>query len=705
MLFSKISHEADINNVKYSFETGVFARRADASVFARAGDTSVLATVTVSDKVSPLDYFPLMIEYVEKFYAGGKISSSRFVKRERYPSDEAVLKRRAIDRSIRPLFPEGYKNDVQVVVTVLSYDEVNDPLLLGINAASVALSISKVPFEGPVTGIRVGKMEGKLLVNPKSSDLEKSDLDLVFSGYDQNVTMIEVGGNQIPEAELLTAFDMAVEGFTPYLQFQKDFVSKVVAERKVEAIEKMTYTSVSVNEELLGVLKSEYTAQFMEALYSTHDKLYSERMASIKKELVEKYKEKFTEADIDMAMYKYARKLTRAGVLNERKRLSGRAMDEIREIDVQTGLIPRVHGSALFSRGITQALSIATLGSTKLAQTLDSFEGEEIKHYMHHYNGPTYSLGETGRFSYNPGGREVGHGALAEKALRYVIPSQEEFPYTIRVVSEVLSQSGSSSMASTCGSTLALLDAGVPIKALIAGIAIGLVTSEEGDKHELVTDMADKEDFFGDMDFKVAGSRTGVTAIQMDNKLKGVKLTILKEALVQANLKRLELLDKMESVIKTPKAIGEFAPKVSSTKINVEKIGELIGPGGKNIKKITELSGAEIDIQEDGMVYVSAVDKVSIEKAMEMIELTVGEAEIGKVYKGIVDSVKEYGAFVEVGGWSGLVHVSEMSDTFVKDPSTLVKVGDEVDVLVKAVDDQGKVSLSMKGVKTKKESV
>jgi polyribonucleotide nucleotidyltransferase len=705
MLFSKISHEADINNVKYSFETGVFARRADASVFARAGDTSVLATVTVSDKVSPLDYFPLMIEYVEKFYAGGKISSSRFVKRERYPSDEAVLKRRAIDRSIRPLFPEGYKNDVQVVVTVLSYDEVNDPLLLGINAASVALSISKVPFEGPVTGIRVGKMDGKLLVNPKSSDLEKSDLDLVFSGYDQNVTMIEVGGNQIPEAELLSAFDMAVEGFTPYLNFQKEFVSKVVAERKLEKIEKMEYTEVHVNEELLGVLKSEYEAKFIEALYSSHDKLYSERMANIKKELVEKFTEKFTEADIDMAMYKYARKLTRAGVLNERKRLSGRAMDEIREIDVQTGLIPRVHGSALFTRGITQALSIATLGSTKLAQTLDSFEGEEIKHYMHHYNGPTYSLGETGRFSYNPGGREVGHGALAEKALRYVIPSQEEFPYTIRVVSEVLSQSGSSSMASTCGSTLALLDAGVPIKAMIAGIAIGLVTSEEGDKHELVTDMADKEDFFGDMDFKVAGSRTGVTAIQMDNKLKGVKLSILKEALVQANLKRLELLDKMESVIKTPKAIGEFAPKVSSTKINVEKIGELIGPGGKNIKKITELSGAEIDIQEDGMVYVSAVDKASIDKAMEMIELTVGEAEVGKIYKGVVDSVKEYGAFVEVGGWSGLVHVSEMSDTFVKDPSTIVKVGDEVDVLVKAIDDQGKVSLSMKGVKAKKETL
>ncbi|MEI6886633.1 MAG: polyribonucleotide nucleotidyltransferase [bacterium] len=696
MLFNNnVKHEADIDGVHYSLETGIMARRADSAVVARAGDTVVLATVTVSDKPSTLDYFPLTVEFVEKYYAGGRISSSRFVKRERFPTDEAVLKRRAIDRSVRPLFPEGYKNEVQLIVTVLSYDDKNDALLLGINAASAALSTSKVPFDGPVAGVRVGKIEGTLMVNPTVSSMETSELDLVFSGYSDLVTMIEVGGNQVPNEEMDKAFDMAASEFDKYVSFQKGFIEKVKKE-------KMTYEPIVANEEVMKELIANYNDKFVDAMYGTHDKLYDEKMALVKAELVEKFKDKISETDIANCMYKFAKKIMRKGILSEEKRLSGRAMDEIREIDIQVGVLPRVHGSALFTRGVTQALSVATLGSSRLAQTLDSFEGEEIKHYMHHYNGPSYSLGEPGRYSYNPGGREIGHGALAEKALKYVVPSQEEFPYTIRVVSEVLSQSGSSSMASTCGSTLALMEAGVPIKAPVAGIAIGLVTGDTQDEYKLVVDMADKEDFFGDMDFKVAGSVNGVTAIQMDNKLKGVKVSILKEALKVAGVKRLELLSKMSAVIDKPRAeLSEFAPKVQSLKIKQDKIGELIGPGGKNIKAIIAESGADVDIKDDGTVFVTAVSKDSLEKALGMIDNIVAEPEVGKVYDGIIDSIKEYGAFVDLGAFSGLVHVSEISDTFVKDITKIIKEGDRVRVLVVGIDEQGRVKLSIKQAKKK----
>lgn len=698
----KISKSCECADRTITFETGVFAPRANSSILASMGETVVLVTVTVSKEETDKDYFPLSVEYVEKFYAGGIISGSRFVKRERFPSDSAILKARMIDRSLRPLMPDDFRREVQVIVTVLSYDENNDPIIIAINAASAAIGISGVPFEGPVAGLRVGLIDDKFVLNPKNGELNQSQMDFVISGMGDKIVMIDAGAKEVSEDKVADSFDFAQENFVQLIKFQEEFIKEVgKGEVPYEIREK--------DPELVEGIEKKYDKKIQDLIYELKGNIPGEKrsvaMAEIIEEFVKENEGEYSKSDVEKSLSKIVKSRVREGILESEKRPSGRKLDEIREISALVELLPRTHGSGFFARGITQALSIVTLGSTRLEQILESFEGEETKRYMHHYNGPSYSLGEAGRYNYYPGRREIGHGALAEKALLPVIPSEEEFPYTIRVVSEVLSQQGSSSMAATCGSTLALMDAGVPIKRAIAGIAIGLVTSDDAKKHVLLTDMQDLEDFYGDMDFKVTGSSEGITAIQMDNKLTGVQIDVLKEALKRAKSARDIVLEKMLSVIKEPREkLSSYAPKITTIKINTEKIADLIGPGGKVIRGIIEDTGAEIDIKDDGLVHISAVSEESRKKAVDMINNITEEAEVGKIYKGEVASLAPYGAFVDVSpSISGLVHISEISDKYVSDPAQFLKKGQEVKVKVIGIDDEGRINMSIKRVTEGKE--
>ncbi|MDD3647460.1 MAG: polyribonucleotide nucleotidyltransferase [Candidatus Dojkabacteria bacterium] len=700
----KIVKTLDFDGRKLSFEVGELAPRANSAILASMGETVVLATVTVSKEDTDRDYFPLSVEYIEKFYAGGIISGSRFVKRERFPSEEAVLNARMIDRSFRPLFPDNFRKEVQVVVTVLSYDEKNDPAILGINAASAALCISGVPFDGPVAGVRVGLIDGEFVLNPGADELDTSDLNLVISGYDDRIIMIDSDSREVPDSKIEEALDFGSKYFETSMKFQKELIDELGPGVMEVAVPE-------INTELKNMINEKYEQKINSIIYDLRGNIPGEErsveFAKIVDEIMQDEEAGYSKAEVSELLEKIVKTRVRKGILEEQKRPSGRKLDEVREITGKVGLLPRTHGSALFSRGITQSLSIVTIGSTRLEQIVESFEGEETKRYMHHYNGQSFSLGEAGRYNYYPGRREVGHGALAEKALRSVIPSEEEFPYTIRVVSEILSQQGSSSMAATCGSTMALMDAGVPIKNPIAGIAIGLVTSEDLSRYVLVTDMQDFEDFYGDMDFKVTGSREGVTAIQMDNKLKGVPINILKEALAKAKAAREFVLEAMLGIINSPrKELSQYAPKITTIKISVDKIGDLIGPGGKVIKEITEKTGAEIDIRPDGQVHVATVSTEAKEEAMNMISAIVEEAEVGKIYKGKVARIESYGVFVDVSpAISGLVHVSEMADKFVSDPNSIVKIGQTVKVKVIGIDDQDRVNFSMKRVQDERSEV
>lgn len=695
----------NILGTEFNLESGKFAFRADGEVYAKAGDTSVLVTVTVDKKKGDSDFFPLTVEYVEKMYSTGKISTNKFVKREKFPSDSAILKARAIDRSIRPYFPKNFKNPVLVVVTLFSYDEINDPLVLAINAVSVALQNSSIPFSGPICAVRIGLSDGKLVVNPTIKNLASSDLDLLFSGKGDEVSMVEVGANQVPEELMKEAFDLACSSFAKFEEFQNEFL-KLNTEKK----EKISVPADLHADEILesiGITKEELSDKLSDALFTHDDEVYQNKISEIKTFVNNVIEEKdlsleITPAILEEIIYKYSRSIARVSILENSKRLSGREMDEIRELKIEVDSIPVVHGSALFSRGITQALSITTLGSLSDVEMSESYLGEEEKYYIHHYNGPSYSLGEAGRFSYMPGRREIGHGELAEKAIKPVLPDLASFPYTIRVVSEVLSQSGSSSMASTCGSSLSLMDAGVPIKAAVAGIAIGLVSEENfvygKNKYKLVMDMADKEDFFGDMDFKVAGTRHGITAIQMDNKMGGVHKDILKEALDLAFTGRNRVLDKMDEIIKVPRAeVKANAPKVRQIQINPQRIGELIGPGGKVIKSITEKTGAKIDISDSGLVTILSTNFDSLLQALTMVDSLVGELNIGQIYDAVVDGIKEYGVFVNIGGnHSGLVHISEMTLEKGKLPDSIYKIGDKLKVMMKGKDSSGRLQLSLK---------
>ena len=687
-----VTKSVEIGGKKLELEVGRFAAQANAAVLARYGDTVVLATVVVAQPQEGLDFLPLTVNYIERLYAGGRIKGSRWVKREGRPSDEATLIARLIDRSLRPLFPKEYRNEIQVIITVLSVDAENNPDIPAICASSAALTLASVPWDGPVGAVRVGSVskngDGVLIANPTHQDLEYSELDLVISTTGQAVIMLEGGAKEVPEEILLKAIDFGqkeaakIIGLISELQKEvgqkkEKFVSEQVDPRLVIQIEKET------KKEIESLLKPAVTKQ--EA---------AERLEAIKEAIVEKYEEerkKIVAGVID----KLVEKAIRDNILKNGKRPDGRKPDQVRPIKGEVGILPRTHGSAIFQRGNTQSLTVTTLGSPSLEQLIESMEGEETKRYIHHYYMPPFTVGEVGQVGW-PSRREVGHGALAEKALEPVIPSEEKFPYTIRVVSEIMSSDGSTSMASVCGSTLSLMDAGVPIKAPVAGIAMGIVIKDK--KAVILSDILGIEDFNGDMDFKVAGTKQGVTAIQMDVKTNQLTSALLKKALLQAQKGRLFILEKMLLALSASRnQISEFAPKIKVLHVPVEKIGEVIGPGGRMIRKIISETGASVEVEDDGSVNISALDKASVEKAVDWIEGLTREIKAGEVFEeGIVRRIQPFGAFVEVApGKDGLVHVSRMAASFVSDPNRIVKIGQKVKVRVTEIDDRGRINLSM----------
>lgn len=702
---NKIEETLEIAGKTLTFQTGILAVQATASVLARLGDTVVLATVVEGGR-SDLDYFPLSVDYVERLYAGGKIKGSRWVKREGRPSDEAILAGRLIDRSIRPLFPKSFKNEVQIIVTVLSVDGENDPDILALNAVSAAIAMSRIPWNGPIAGVRVGcvKESGNggaaCIINP-GAEQEFSEMDLVVSQSKDKTVMIEAGANQISEEILIDGVEKA------HVETQKIIAAIEKLVKKVGQTKLEVPDEARLNE-ITALVEKSYKEDVQKLIElrvgkegggdETHalvDKIYEDS----------KLKDPSSEFDkktIAQAVEKVMFRIIRAGVLKSGKRVDGRKMDEIRAISAEVGILPRTHGSALFQRGMTQALSVVTLGSPRMEQLIESAEGEESKRYIHHYSGLPYSFGQTGRVG-TPARREIGHGALAEKAIIPVIPAQAEFPYTIRVVSEVLSQNGSSSMASTCGSTLALMDAGVPIKKPVAGISIGMI-SDEG-KYELLTDIIGLEDFCGDMDFKVAGTDSGVTAIQLDVKIPGLTVVQIKETLDRAKKARVQILEKMLAVIpQSRQNISKYAPKIETVHIPVDKIGELIGPGGKMIKHIIATTGAQVDVEDDGTVTVSGVEDGAVQKAADWVKNMMREVTVGETFEGEVKRILPFGAFVEfLPGKEGMVHVSQMSTGFVKDPRDIVNIGDKVKIRVIEVDEQGRINLSMLTSGEKKE--
>jgi polyribonucleotide nucleotidyltransferase len=676
-----------------SLEFGRFAEQSSAAVLARYGDTMVLATVTASNRETTLDYFPLSVEYVERLYAGGRIKGSRWVKREGRPSDDAVLAGRVIDRSIRPLFPKSYKHDVQVIITVLSVDGENDPDVMGLIATSAAIAISPIPWNGPVSGVRMGYVhadgnEGTLIVNPRISEQSISDFDFVVASNKDKVIMLEGGFCETPESTVKGAIAMA-----------KDANKKIIGciEELVEAVGKTKVTAPTATEadELKTKIVKEYKKEMESAFAKKAEKEFGgDEVVALAKTIAEAYGKDYTQKAIEEALDALFKKQVRDNILTREKRFDGRKIDEIRSLSGEVGILPRTHGSAVFSRGQTQVLTVATLGTPSLEQLIESPTGEESKRYIHHYSMPPYSLGETGRVG-TPSRREIGHGALAERALLSVIPSEEEFPYTIRLVSEVMSSNGSTSMASTCGSTLALMDAGVPIKEPVAGISIGLMTDKK--KFILLTDIMGIEDFAGDMDFKVAGTKNGITAIQLDMKIDGLTDEIIEGTFERAKVARMKILEKMLSIIDAPrKNLSQYAPKVQVVKIPVEKIGEVIGPGGKMIRQIISSTGATVDVEDDGSVMISGVDQVAVQKAVDWVTGLTRDVTVNEEFEGEVKRILPFGAFVEIlPGKEGMVHVSQMSTTYVSNPNDIVKIGQKVHVRVMEIDDQHRINLSM----------
>lgn len=689
-----IKKSIEVSGRTLSLEVGRFAEQASAAVLAQYGDTMVLATVTASSKETSLDYFPLSVEYVERLYAGGRIKGSRWVKREGRPSDDAVLAGRVIDRSIRPLFPKSYKHDVQVVITVLSVDAENDPDILGLVAVSAAIAISPIPWNGPVSGVRMGYVktpgdgEGAFIVNPTITEQGNSEFDFVVASSREKVVMLEGGFCEMPETQVYESVLKAKEENAKIIDLINELV-KEVGKPKVEV------PAESKLSDLMDKIIKDYKKE-MEDIFLKHaaKENGSNEIETLAAEIVKAYENEWNQKEVLTALDKIFKKKIRTNILEHSKRVDGRKLDEVRQIEVEVGVLPRTHGSAMFKRGQTQALTVATLGTPSLEQLIESPTGEESKRYMHHYSMPPYSVGETGRMG-TPSRREIGHGALAERALLSVIPGEDVFPYTIRLVSEIMSSNGSTSMASTCGSTLALMDAGVPIKAPVAGISVGLITDK--DQYILLTDIVGVEDFAGDMDFKVAGTTAGITAIQLDIKVDGLTDEIVKETLERARIARLLILDKMLAVIpQSRQNLSKYAPKVHVVKIPVEKIGEVIGPGGKMIRQIIAATGAGVDVEDDGSVMISGTDAESVAKAVAWVEGLVKEVKVGEEYEGEVKRILPFGAFVEIlPGKEGMVHVSQMSTGFVNDPNEIVQLGQTVKVRVAEIDDQHRVNLSM----------
>jgi len=674
-------------------EIGQLAKQANGAVLVRYGDTVVLSTATASKDAKSVDFFPLTVNYEERLYAVGKIPGG-FIKREGRPSEKAVLASRLIDRPIRPLFAEGFRNEVQIVSMVMSVDQDCSPEMAAMFGSSLALTISDIPFEGPIAGVTVGRVDGEFVINPSIAQMEKSDIHLVVAGTKDAINMVEAGADEVSEEAMLEAIMFGHEEIKRLIAFQEEIAAQV-------GKEKMEVVLYELDSHLEAEIRQFAEEEIKKAVTVPEKLAREEAIDAVRESVLAKYQEQETDEEtlkqVNEIVYKLVKEEVRRLITEEKIRPDGRRVDEIRKLSSEVGLLPRTHGSGLFTRGQTQALSVCTLGALGDVQILDGLGIEETKRFMHHYNFPPFSVGETGAMR-APGRREIGHGALGERALEPVIPSEKEFPYTIRLVSEVLESNGSTSQASICASTLAMMDAGVPIKAPVAGIAMGLV--KNGEHYTILTDIQGMEDHLGDMDFKVAGTKKGVTALQMDIKIEGLSREILEEALQQAKKGRLEILEHMLQTISEPrKELSKYAPKILTMQINPEKIREVIGPSGKQINKIIEETGVKIDIEQDGTIFISSVNEEMNQKAKKIIEDIVREIEVGQIYLGKVKRIEKFGAFVELfNGKDGLVHISELAEERVGKVEDVVAIGDEILVKVTEIDKQGRVNLSRKAV-------
>ena len=702
--------ELDFRGRKLVVENGELAKQAHGSVLVRYGDTVILSTAVVSKNANILsDFFPLMVLYQEKLYSVGKIPGG-FIKREGRPTDAATLAARMIDRPMRPLFPEDFRNEVQVVNTVLSVDNDNSPELTAMFGSSLCTCISKIPFSGPIAGVKVGRVDGKFIINPTQEELEISDIDLTVAGTKNAINMVEAGSKEVSEEDMLEALMFGHEAVIELCEFQEKIIAEIGAE-------KMEYEKLEIEDNLKERIKELASTKLDSAMRIKGKAEKYEAIDSVKEEIVNKYIEENSSLDkeelnilltkVKLVLESIEYDIFRAITVNEKTRADGRAMTEIRPLSTDIDLLPRTHGSALFTRGETQALAVTTLGALNEYQVLDGISLEAEKHFMLHYNFPQFSVGETGRYG-SPGRREIGHGALGERCLKQVMPSEEEFPYTVRVVSEILESNGSSSQATICAGCMSLMAAGVPIKAPVAGIAMGLITSSDGNDYTILTDIQGMEDHLGDMDFKVGGTRKGICSLQMDIKIKGITKQILKEALEQAKQARMEILDVMEKQISKPRSeVSKYAPKTMIFMINPDKIKDVIGKGGEmitkiileasNVTSVNDVNAVKVDLEDDGKVIIYHTDKEIIEKTAQMIKDVVKEVEKDKVYTGKVVKVEEFGCFVELWpGCEGLVHVSQLAADRVEKPSDVVKVGDEILVKSLGFDKKGRLNLSRK---------
>ena len=697
-----ISVSTDFLGRKLTLEVGKVGFRSTSSVIVKYGETVVLGTVQLGSKPVALDYFPLSIDYEEKWYASGRISGSRFIKREGRPSDDAVLIGRLIDRPIRPLFPKGYREEVQVVTTVLSADPEFRPDMIAMIAASSALHLAGVPFDGPVAGLRIGKINGefKAFLNPE--EREKSPLDLVVAGIESGITMVEAGANEVPEEEIIAGLAWAYENFQPAIKLQNELRAKYI---EAGYFEERAFELVLPNEEISKEVEEWTDGKFDSKIREAYPK-YNQNIAEIREkfhaEMLEKFGEEAYEEirkEYDEAFTLAVHKAVRKGIIEDGERPDGRELDEIRPLSSEIDFLPRAHGSSLFTRGVTQAMNIVTLAPLSYSQLVDTMEFNEIeRRYMHHYNAPGYTVGEPRRLG-SPGRREIGHGYLAQRALEAVLPSIEDFPYAIRSVTEIMSQNGSTSMAATCSSCMALMSAGVPLKNPVSGIAMGLMM--DGETPYILSDIADAEDFAGDMDFKCTGSKNGITALQMDMKVHGLPVSVLKKAILTSRKGREHILRHMLSVISEPKKLlSPYAPRIEKIKINPEKIGAIIGKGGETINKITSETGAEVDIKEDGLITIASSNAEQIEKALNWIKSLVEEPEVGKIYRGKVVSIKDFGAFVNIlPGIDGMLHISQMSEKRTEKVTDVLSQDQEIWVKLDKIDEKGRLNLTMKGVK------
>ncbi|SEB02533.1 polyribonucleotide nucleotidyltransferase [Thalassobacillus cyri] len=683
----------EVGGRTFSIEVGELAKQANGACMVRYGDTSVLSTATGSKEPKDLPFFPLTVNYEERLYAVGKIPGG-FIKREGRPSDKAVLASRLIDRPIRPMFPDGFRNDVQVISTVMSVDQDCTSEMAAMLGSSLSLGISDIPFAGPIAGVIVGRIDGEFVINPTTEQQDKSDINLTVAGTKDAVNMVEAGALEVPEEDMLEAIMFGHEEIKRLVAFQEEVIEAV-------GKEKMEVTLVDLDQELKQQLEADAKETMVNAIQTHEKKAREAAIDTAKKDIIARYEEqeadeetiKKVKAILDDMVKEEVRRL----ITKEKVRPDGRSPEEIRPLSSRVGVLPRTHGSGLFTRGQTQALSICTLGPLGDVQILDGLDLEESKRFMHHYNFPHFSVGETGPIR-GPGRREIGHGALGERALEVVVPSEKDFPYTIRLVSEVLESNGSTSQASICASTLAMMDAGVPIKAPVAGIAMGLVKS--GEDYTILSDIQGMEDFLGDMDFKVAGTAEGVTALQMDIKIEGLSREILEEALTQAKKGRMHILESMLATIpESRQELSQYAPKILTMQIKPDKIRDVIGPSGKQINKIIEDTGVKIDIEQDGKVFISSTDSEMNLKAKQIIEDIVREVEVGEIYEGKVKRIEKFGAFVELfKGKDGLVHISEMAEERIGKVEDVAKIGDILKVKVKEIDNQGRVNLSRKAV-------